>query len=86
MSRDERKLPPGPNPRGDRMTEKDQRQLRDFMRQKSAPGEADEEWEGPDKAEGERNGEHSLRVRHTPDQAEGERETVDKELHDKKLD
>ena len=85
MSQNDRNLPPGPNPRGDQMTEKDQRQLREHMRQKNAGGnEGEEEWSGPDQAEGGRKAEHARKIRHTPDQAEGDRETIEKELEKEK--
>lgn len=36
-----------------------------------------------DQAEGERNGGTSVTVKHTPDQAEGDRETVEQDIRDK---
>jgi len=36
-----------------------------------------------DQAEGERNGETSVTVKRTPGQAEGDRETVEKDIRDK---
>ncbi len=69
-------LPPGPNPREDRMTEKDQEQLRRHLRgQVDAPARQEEEtdeFEPADAAEGERFDTHEYRMRHTPGQAEGE--------------
>lgn len=83
MSKRDRILPPGPNPREDLRKEKDQKQLRETMRAHASdegePGERGE-MEAADQAEGERSGEPAKKVKHTPDQAEGEREGVEEEI------
>ncbi len=82
MGRKNRTLPPGPNPREDQMTEKDQEQLRRHMggagERSFAAGE-DAELEPADPVEGERFEGHEYRMRHTPGQAEGDRETIEEE-------
>jgi hypothetical protein len=84
MGKSDHILPPGPNPREDQMTEKDQEQLRQFRRSQrkvSAEGEesGEEELQAADPVEGERSAEHEFRVGHTPGQAEGDRKTVEEE-------
>ncbi len=82
MVKREKTLPPGPNPRGDLLTEKDDRQLRETMRQKQGqnPDSEEKEWQAADLSEGERNGEHARKVAHTPGQAEGDRRMTDRPL------
>lgn len=82
MSKRDRILPPGPNPREDSMTEKDQKKLRETMRARAAGEEetAEGELEAADQAEGERSGRPARKVKHTPDQAEGGREEIEDEL------
>ncbi len=43
MGKKEKTLPPGPNPRPDQMTEKDQRQLRDYQKTPKGPIEGGKE-------------------------------------------
>ena len=76
MSKRDRGLPPAPNARGDLVTEKDQRQLRETMRRKSGKEIEDEgeDMAAAGQAEGERSGEPATKVAHTPGQAEGERD------------
>lgn len=78
----------GTNPREDQMTEKDQRQLREYLRKKVAhPAEEGEaEWGGPSQAEGERDEEPARKVGPTPGQAEGDRETIEEDLQKKQPD
>jgi hypothetical protein len=63
-------LPPGPSRRADMLTEEEQRQLRQ--------GRNKEEQEG--QAEGEEGGAPAKKMKRTPGQSEGDRETVEKEL------
>lgn len=84
MGKSDRILPPGPNPREDQMSEKDQRQLRRHLRGGERPGSREEESEDDIdivfQAEGESTGDSSWKIHHTAGQAEGDRETVDHDL------
>lgn len=77
----DRILPPGPNPREDQMTEKDQEQLREMYRQRTSGEEESEEGTTrTGQAEGGRSGEPVRKATTTPGQAEGDRETVEHEI------
>lgn len=80
MGKSDRIIPPGPNPREDQMTEKDQRQLRETMRERRASSEEEEGSTRTHQAEGESSGEPSRQAKTNPDQAEGDRETVEHEI------
>lgn len=81
MSKRDRILPPGPNPREDLMTEKEQKKLREIMHASVSGGESgEEEIESADQAEGERSGDPAKKVKHTPDQAEGGRKEIEEEI------
>jgi hypothetical protein len=63
------------------MTGKDQRQLREMHRQRaSGQDEFEEETTRTHQAEGERSGEPARKATANPDQAEGDRETVEHEI------
>jgi hypothetical protein len=65
-------LPPGPSRRADMLTEEEQRQLRQGRNKEEQEGQA------AGQAEGEEGG--AKKMKRTPGQSEGDRETVEKEL------
>jgi hypothetical protein len=69
-----RDLPPKPSRRADMLTEEEQRQLRQGRNKEGQEGQA------AGQAEGEEGGASAKKMKRTPGQSEGDRETVEKEL------
>jgi hypothetical protein len=72
MSKD-KDLPPGPSRRADMLTEEEQRKMRQGQSEKEGEQKVSQ-------AEGEPEGKPSSKVKRTPGQSEGDRQTVEQEI------